>query len=288
MILIAGGTGRLGSLVVHQLAGSGLSVRVLTRDATRAEHLRGERVEVVVGDVRKRGSLAAALAGVNTVVSAVQGFVGKDGVTPTKVDRDGNINLTAAAREARADVILMSVIGAAPDSPMELFRMKYAAEEHLKASGVPFTIVRAAAFLELWIDLMQDTAKKSGRPLVFGRGENRINFVSVKDVAQLVSHVVTDRSKRGRTLEIGGPDNLTFNELAGLVQRSAGRSAGPRHVPRPLLRGAAQTVGRIKPEVGRQVRAALVMDSADFTFDCTATADAYADLPKTRAASLLA
>ena len=287
MILVAGGTGRLGTLVVRQLSEAGLRVRVLTRDPRRAEHLNAAHVEVVTGDVRDRRSLASAFAGVDSVVSAVQGFAGKGGVSPSSIDRDGNINLIEAARDAGADMVLVSVIGAAANSPMELFRMKYAAEQRLKGSGVPFTIVRASAFLELWIELMQDTAKRSGRPLVFGRGNNPINFVSVIDVAALVSRVVADPAKRGLSLEIGGPDNLSFNELANLVQRSAGRSKAPRHVPRPMLRAAAETVGRFKPAVGRQVRAALVMDSSDFTFDRNAVEEAYADLPRTSAESLL-
>ena len=165
MILVAGGTGRLGTLVVRQLSEAGLRVRVLTRDPRRAEHLNAAHVEVVTGDVRDRRSLASAFAGVDSVVSAVQGFAGKGGVSPSSIDRDGNINLIEAARDAGADMVLVSVIGAAANSPMELFRMKYAAEQRLKGSGVPFTIVRASAFLELWIELMQDTAKRSGRPM---------------------------------------------------------------------------------------------------------------------------
>jgi NADH dehydrogenase len=58
---------------------------------------------------------------------------------------------------------------------------------------VPATIVPATAFLELWIDVLTSTAGRSNRPLVFGRGRNPINFVSVRDVAALVEHVVTDQ-----------------------------------------------------------------------------------------------
>lgn len=74
---------------------------------------------------------------------------------------------------------------------------------------MPATIVRATAFVELWIDLLTSTTGRSGRPLVFGRGRNPINFVSVRDVAALVERVVTDQDPPGRTLEIGGPDTLT-------------------------------------------------------------------------------
>ena len=90
-----------------------------------------------VGDVRDAATLAAAIDGVTTVVSAVQGFAGPGRVTPASVDRDGNANLVDAASAVGADVVLMSVVGASPDSPMELFRAKYEAETNLRASGVP-------------------------------------------------------------------------------------------------------------------------------------------------------
>src|ERR1700730_5885231 len=76
--------------------------------------------------------------------------------------RDGNRHLAEAAARAGAAMILMSVVGASSESPMELFRMKEAAEKHLRASGAPWTIVRSTAFLETWIDLMAQTADHPG------------------------------------------------------------------------------------------------------------------------------
>jgi len=181
----------------------------------------------------------------------------------------------------------MSAVGAAAGSPMELFRMKHAAETALVASTVPATIVRATAFLELWIDLLRRTAGRSNRPMVFGRGQNPVNFVSVRDVAALLQHAVTDQGTRGRTLEIGGPDNLTFTDLACMVAADRGGSAGPRHVPRAALHVMAATLGRVRLELGRQARAALVMDSDDMTFDGDAVRAEFADLPCTSAAELL-
>ena len=208
-VVVAGGTGRLGTLVVLGLAARGMDVRVLTRDPHRAAHLAAGDVEVITCDVRDRTSTTAAVAGGEVVVCAVQGLAGPGNGSPATVDRDGNKHLIQAARAAGARAVLMSVAGAAPDSPFELFRMKYAAETYLAASGVPATIVRATAFLELWIDLLTSTAGRSGRPLVFGRGRNPVNFVSVRDVAALVERVVTDQEPQSRTLEIGGPDTLT-------------------------------------------------------------------------------
>ena len=128
--------------------------------------------------------------------------------------------------------------------------MKYAAEQHLRASGVSWTIVRATAFLELWIDVLTKTAARSGRPVIFGHGNNPVNFVSVTDVAALVEQAITSPAVRGRILEIGGPADLTFNQLAAAFQAAAGRTATPRHVPPPILRLMASTLGRVKPELG--------------------------------------
>jgi uncharacterized protein YbjT (DUF2867 family) len=278
-VLVAGGTGRLGTVVVGALAGRKVDVRVMTRDPQRAGHLAGEHVELVIGDVRDPVATAMAAAGVDVVVSAVHGFAGPGGGSPATVDRDGNLHLIRAAESAGADMVLMSVVGAAPDSPFELFRMKHAAEIALAASNVPATVVRATAFLELWVDLLNSTAGRSNRPLVFGRGQNPINFVSVGEVAALVERVVTDRATRGQTLEIGGPDNLTLTELAAMVAKDRGSAKNPRHLPRPALHVMAATVGRLRPELGRQARAALAMDSCDMAFDAEPAYARSARLP---------
>jgi uncharacterized protein YbjT (DUF2867 family) len=286
-VLVAGGTGRLGSLVVSRLADQGIDVRVLTREPARAAHLAGRHVQVVTGDVRRPASLLAAVAGSTVVVSAVQGFAGPGGVTPASVDRDGNAKLIDAARAAGAHVVLMSIIGAAPDSPFELFRMKHLAESVLAASGVPSTIVRSSAFLELWIELLRQTAGRAHRPLVFGRGQNPINFVSVRDVAALVERAVTDRQTRGQTLEIGGPDNLTFTELARLVARTDGGTKEPRHLPRVVLHLMANTVGRLRPALGRQARSALAMDTYDMAVHSDTVRRRFPELPCTSTADVL-
>jgi uncharacterized protein YbjT (DUF2867 family) len=288
VILLAGGTGRLGRLLVDRLVKRGLPVRILTREPARGADLAGEPVTVTCGDVRDRRSLGPATAGVAVVVSAVHGFADPEGDSLAAVDRDGNANLVEAAKAVSAEFVLMSTVGAAADSPMELFRVKHAAEQHATTSGVPTTIVRATAFLELWTDLLGQTAGRSGRPLVFGRGENPINFVSVADVAALVERAVIDPSTRGQILEIGGPENLTFNQLAQAVQTAAGRPGAPRHVPRPMLQLMANAIGRVKPELGRQARAALVMDRADLSFDATPIHDIYPDLPRTSLTDVLA
>jgi len=288
VILVAGGSGRLGTLIVRRLAARGLRVRVLTRDRRRTAHFGGDRVEIIEGDVRDGPSVDAALVGVGTVVSAVHGFGDIGNVSPASVDRDGNCNLINGAASANAAVVLMSVVGTSPEHPIELFRMKHSAEEHLRASGAPWTIVRATAFAEFWLDLLDQTAGASGRPVIFGRGANPINFVSVSDVAALVERAVVDPSARGATFEIGGPQNVSFNELAGGLLQTSGRTAPPRHVPRPIVRALAALLGPVRPNRARQLRAALAMDTMDLTFLPTALHRRFPELPVTSLADILA
>lgn len=287
MILVAGGTGRLGTLVVAGATARGERVRVLTRDTSRASGLMGPLVEVVQGDVREPSTLASALTDVSTVVAAVQGFAGPGHGTPKSVDRDGNVKLIDAAEQVSADVVLLSVVGASRTSSMELFRMKAAAEEHLRVSCIGWTIIRATAFVELYLDLMRRSAGKRGRPVVLGRGNNPIDFVSVSDVAAAVELAVSDASMRGQVFEVGGPQDLTLCDLAVLsVPRSDGSDGTPRHIPRSVLRGMAATGMVIRSPIARQAAAALVMDTQDLTFDAAPFHAAHPHMPYTTAADI--
>ena len=287
MILIAGGSGRLGTLIVRRLEARGLGVRVLTRDRRRTAHFAHSQIDLVEGDVRDGRSLGAAMAGVTTVVSAIHGLGDIGNVSPASVDRDGNYRLIDAAAAAKAGVVLMSIVGASAAHPIELFRMKHAAEEYLRASGAAWTIVRATAFAEFWLDLLDQTAGASGRPVVFGRGINPINFVSVSDVAALAERAVVDLSTRGATFEIGGPKNVSFNELAASLQCASGRTAPPRHIPRSMLRLLAAVLGPVRPNRARQMRAAVAMDTIDLALAPTDLQRRFPELPVTCLADIL-
>jgi uncharacterized protein YbjT (DUF2867 family) len=279
MILVAGGTGTLGRRLVRRLVERGRPVRILARSGNAVGADIHDAVDLALGDVRDRLDVDRAMQGVDLVVSAVHGFVGPRDVSPASVDRDGNGNLVDAASAAGASFVLMSIMGAAPDHPMDLMRMKFAAEEHLRASGIPSTVVRATAFFETWIALFEQTASRSGRPLVFGRGDNPIDFVSADDVAALLERAVIDPATRGRVLEIGGPEDISMNRLAAAVQEAHGRSGSPRHIPRPMLRAMGTVMRPFAPALARQARAAVVMDTADMTFDATSAREAFPELP---------
>lgn len=285
MILLVGGTGMLGRRLIDRLGGEG--IRVMTRDPEKAADLRKLGVELVEGDLRDPATVGPALDGVKTVVAAANGMLGPRGTSPATVDRDGNVNLIDAADASGAEVVMLSVVGASADTHLEVARMKYAAEEHLRSSSASWTIIQATAFAELWIGILRQTAAKSGRPLVFGNGENPVNFVAVEDVTALVLQTLDDRSTRREVLRIGGPEQLTLNQLATLVQSVDGRDKPPRHLPRTMLHLTANTAGLVVPQLRRQAQAALFMDSGDRSFDATAIHDRFPTLPSTTVREVL-
>lgn len=275
MIAVVGGTGRLGRLVAERLVAAGEPVRVIARSEP------GDPVpsaRFVAADVRDLGTLAPAIAGADVVVSAVHGMDPSSGQSPRAVDRDGNLNLIRAARGVGAHVVLVSVIGATPDHRMELHRMKGEAEQALRAGPADWTVVRAAAFAELWADVLRQAGGSSGVPRVFGRGTNPINFVSVHDVAAAVSRAATDPSLRGAVIEVGGPENLTMTEFAS---RLTPDRRPPGHVPRAALQAMALVAAPIWPARARLARQALAMDVTDLAFDPGASRAAYPWLPCT-------
>lgn len=263
MILVAGGTGTLGREVVARLTAAGRQVRVLTRDGARAQ---GLDVDVAIGDVRDPGTLGAAVAGTSAVVSAVHGFVGGRGAGPDEVDRQGNTNLVRAARAAGVgQFVLLSAFDARPDHPLSLHRAKYAAEQELHASGLPWTVLRPTSYIETWAEVIGGKVKAGGPAVVFGRAENPINFVSVEDVATLVASSVADGALRGETVDVPGVENLTMVQLA--EELGAG---SVRHVPRGVLRLMAAVLPLFAPAFARQAAAAVAMDTMDMSADASA------------------
>jgi uncharacterized protein YbjT (DUF2867 family) len=268
MILVTGATGTLGSTLVPFLAEAGLQVRVLARDAGTARKLAD--VEVVSGDARDPVSLERAVAETQAVVSAMTGFAGKGGVNPQTVDGEGNGHLIQAARRAGVEhFVLVSIRGAAREHPMELYRMKHRAEEELVASGLAWTVLRPTVYMETWGRLIGEPVVRKGKTRVFGRGNNPINFVSVRDVAQFVELALCDDAMRGQAMEVGGPENLTMNQLVEAFEAAAGRPAKVSHVPVPMMRLVSKLLKRFNPTLVRFAQAGLLMDTSDMSFDAS-------------------
>ncbi|HEY8913279.1 SDR family oxidoreductase [Lacisediminihabitans sp.] len=264
MILIVGGTGTLGGPLVNKLIARGATLRALTRDSNHAAALRATGVEAVVGDIRDAATVTAAVAGCDTVISAIHGFASGRGISPAAIDRDANVSLVRAALDADVDhMILVSAYGASASHPMSLHRMKFAAEQALRGSGLHWTIIRPTAFLETWTQLIGAKLPSGGAARVFGRGDNPINFVGVTEVASAVVRAVFDEEWRDRTVDIVGADDITFNELAARLTAATESSARTDHVPLFALRALSILARPVAPAFARMAQAAVVMDTSN-------------------------
>jgi uncharacterized protein YbjT (DUF2867 family) len=286
VVLIAGGTGRLGTRVVELLTKRPMRLRVLTRDRARAAHL-PQAVEIAEGDVRDPGSLPAAVAGVTTVISSIQGLDDRKS-SPEATDRDGNGNLVEASRAAGIDhFVLVSSLYAGPAHPMSINRAKYAAEQFLKRSGLGWTIIRPPAFMEFWATLVGKPLLDTGRTRVFGRGDNPINFVSIGDVAKAVEMAIVDPVLRGVELDMGGPENLTVNQVVEIFERVRGKKGQVSHVPLLAMRVMSVLIRPINPAMARLTQAGIVNDTMDMTWDPSANRERYPWLPQTPLSEVL-
>lgn len=281
MILIAGGTGRLGRLLVQALADDHPPLRVLTRQPDAAADLSERGIQAVLGDVRDPQRIREAVTGCTTVVSVLSGFGPMGSSSPESVDRDGNIALIRAARDSGVRrFVLVSMHGAAAVSPLPLLRMKHAAEQELQNSGLRWTIVRPTAFLETYLETLGAPLRRRASTLVFGSGRIPVNFVSVHDVAALVQRVTTEAGWDGKTIEIGGED-LTLDELSAALHAAAGTPGRARHIPLAALRVMSVAARPFSPFLARAARAAVVLNTTNSTFDSAPARRAIPGLPFT-------
>lgn len=279
MIVIAGGSGQLGREVTRRLVDRGLAVRVLTRDPRLARAaLAGSisadafaRIEIVEADVRSPATLRAPVAGADVVVSAIQGFGGREAGGLRAIDAQGNLALIRAAVDGGVGgFVLLSMQGAGPAAALALARAKGEAETALRATTLLWTIIRPSAYMETWAEIVGAPIVATGRARVFGRGRTPIDFVAAADVAAVVdqavaARAVVDPSLGGRVLEVRGPEALTFDEVVSHFGTALGRSVPISHVPRPALRLLSTVMRPIRPVLADQIAAALIMDTVDLT-----------------------
>jgi uncharacterized protein YbjT (DUF2867 family) len=144
------GAGKSGGPLAKILVDQGYKVRVLMRDTSKGAELPAAAAKVQA-DVTKPETLPAALKGVDYVISTIGAGGMKPGGTPEDVDYKGVANLADAAKAAKVkQMVLMSSLGAGDASPEAYLNKAFGmvlmwkgkGEDHLRKSGVPYTIVR--------------------------------------------------------------------------------------------------------------------------------------------------
>ena len=230
-VVVFGGGGFLGRRLVDRLTAEGMTVRVAVRhpDPARIE-LRStgfERVTVVPADVRDQASVAAAIAEAGAVVNAVSAYVEKGGVTFDAVHARGAENVAREAAAAGvARLVLVSGIGADPDSSSPYIRARGRGERVVQQVFPGATIVRPGAMFgpgdALFGTLAALARLLPALPLI-GGGSTRLQPIFVEDVADAISSILSDPGTVGRTYELAGPKVYTLHELVNMTLQLMGK-----------------------------------------------------------------
>lgn len=231
-LVLVTGVGGVGRTVIDKLRADDVPVRAMVRrDDERAAALRALGVEVVLGDLTRPETVAAALDGAGAMYFAM----------PVSADHLLAATITASvAREyggltGLVDMSQMTVSQMTATSTGESHqqRLHWLAEQVFDWSGLPVIHIRPTSFLDnpLFTTLAAQSIRRDGTiALPFGAG--RTSPVAVDDVARVAATVLRDPAAHaGRVYELTGPRSVDMNELAEEFSRALGRTVSYVDVP---------------------------------------------------------
>lgn len=225
-VVVAGGTGFVGSRIVKHLSGAGHEVTVLTRDPKKVTDFKA-----VKGDVTNPGLLKGTLDGAAAVVGAAQ-FpnhpveVPRKGLTYDRYDRMGTEHLVEEAKRAGVKrFFYVSGAGASPSSHVSWYRAKGLAEQAVRESGLEWVALRPSWAYgpgDRALNRLLSIARRS--PIVprLGLKTQRIMPVYVEDIGTAAATIFADDDAWNRVYEIGGPHVLTMQEVMSSMLKVAG------------------------------------------------------------------
>lgn len=232
-VLVVGATGQLGGAIARKLAAAGVPVRALARNREKLAALAGIGAEIAPVDLLDLSKLTEACRGVTEIVATANNNMGHGATSPGRVDMTAYQNLCAAARNtAVRRLTYVSFRGVESDSPVDIFRLKWYIEDAIRRSGVPHVMLRPTAFMDVWVDrILADGIRKKGVSTIFGDGTAVANYIAVDDVAEFAVKILAREDVRNEAIEVGGPSDVSLNDLATLVERRLKSSGRRRHIP---------------------------------------------------------
>ncbi|MEM6463023.1 MAG: complex I NDUFA9 subunit family protein [Pseudomonadota bacterium] len=250
LVTVFGGSGFVGRHVVRALAKRGYNIRVAVRRPDLAGFLQPMgnvgQIVAVQANLRERNSVDHAVAGSDYVVNLVGILFQKGRNTFNAVQLEGAQHVAEACRADGITLTQMSAIGADSGGRSDYARTKGRAEEIVSELIPEATIIRPSIVFGPEDDFFNQFAEMARfspfLPLI-GGGITKFQPVYVGDVAEAVVRSVEGSIERGRTLELGGPEILTFRQCLELTLETIARKRAFVSIPW----WAAKTMGRIFP-----------------------------------------
>lgn len=222
LVLVAGATGVIGSHVVRELQSRGVRVRALVREP---ERLTTAPEEIFVGNLQNQRTLDGVCRDVDAVVSTagakleMRRWLTGRRETFHDIDDIGNRNLLEQAAGAGVGRFgYVSVYGGRFVGMIEYIRAHESFAAALRASGLDYLVARPTTTFARLAPLVE-RAQKRGTITIAGTGQARTNPIHEADIARLVVEALDGREQE---IDIGGPDVLTHEEIAGLAAEAAG------------------------------------------------------------------
>ena len=241
-IFLTGAGGFLGRRVLSRLA-EDHSRKVICLIRGKIPQPSRDHIQYVRGDLLDPGTYAAALSGCEAVLHMAAATGKNPAAEYFRVNRDGTAALVRQAQQSGVDRFLfVSTIAAKFSEQYRYFyaESKQAAEAVVAGSSLRWTIVRPAMILGRNAPLLHSLARLASLPIVpiFGDGTVPVQPVFVDDLADCLLALLDEKGVENTTIEIGGPEVLTMEELALRIRSAAGKPTAPvLHLPvRPLAR----------------------------------------------------
>jgi uncharacterized protein YbjT (DUF2867 family) len=232
-VLVAGASGQLGKVIVRKLLAAGVPVRALGRRREKLLEFEAAGAEIAAVDMGNVRAITDACRGVGQIVATANNNMGSGPTSPTRIDLPAYQNLCAAARNVGVRrLIYVSFRGIDPDAPVDIFRVKWYIEDAIRRSGLPHVMLRPSAFMDVWIDeVIAPDIRKKGVARVFGDGTAVANYIAVEDVADFAVKMLAREDVVNEAIAVGGPSNLSLNDIVTVLERRRGSPVKRRHVP---------------------------------------------------------
>ncbi|TCO61028.1 NmrA family NAD(P)-binding protein [Actinocrispum wychmicini] len=214
MILVTGATGKQGGATAHALLARGESVRALVRDphTPAARALADAGVALAVGDLADRASVDTALSGVDGVFSV-----------QARAENEAQCAITLADAAAAAGVehiVHTSMAGADRIANADGWGVKWQIEEHIRALGLPATMLRPVRFME---NLPNTVDVHTGQLRDLWAPDQQVQMIAVHDIGWFAAAAFADPDTyAGHAWELAG-DELTHERMIAAARASTGR-----------------------------------------------------------------